>query len=72
MTEEEAKTKWCPMVRFGDTGSVSNRRMNGGSGGAGEYSRCIASDCMMWKWKWYGMTDKDGHKPTDGHCGLAK
>lgn len=31
MTEEEAKTKLCPMVRFDDC--------------------CIASCCMMWRWK---------------------
>ena len=79
MTEEEAKTKWCPHVRamatFGDQF-------------AGTYNRsihddlpnpaCIASDCMMWRWI---MSPRDaaeinsrgdaGAVPS-GHCGLAK
>ena len=71
MTEEEAKTKWCPMVRFGDTGSVSNRRMNGGSGGAGEYSRCMASSCMMWVPE---RRNIDGTMTivNGGYCGFSK
>ena len=52
MTEEEARTKWCPHVRFPDAGNRS------------EYynSKCIASDCMMWK------IANSGSK--EGHCGL--
>ena len=39
MTEDEAKTKWCPHARFnGDNMSES-----------GDLAKCIASDCMMWE-----------------------
>lgn len=36
MTEEQARTKWCPYA------SVANLNLARGS-------RCIASDCMMWR-----------------------
>lgn len=66
-TEEEAKTKLCPMFRSEDT--------------------CIASDCMMWKWK---LVEKERVKiaqeqahgcmyirelvnsKTNGYCGLSR
>jgi hypothetical protein len=62
ITEQEAKTKWCPMVR-----SAPN-----------EAAHCVASNCMMWRWANYGtipaQTDvlgycglagqRDGGNPT--------
>lgn len=44
MTEEQAKTKWCPMFRAGYMldGGLPTNRLGG---------KCIASDCMLWKWK---------------------
>ena len=61
-TEEQAKQKWCPMVRLGDyvesssSGVSYNRTIEGNN-----YCNCIASKCMMWKY--------DGDK---GSCGLIK
>jgi len=59
LTEEEAKTKWCPMVRFitshnfqGSVRTLINNRDGGNE------SVCIASECMWWKW--------DGER---GYCG---
>lgn len=50
MTEEEAKQKWCPMVRAsisqGD-GNASNRDCHRPNE-APEYAQCIGSKCMMW------------------------
>ena len=59
MTEEEAKTKWCPQMNS-------------------SYTKCIASDCMMWKWDGEITRCVDDsyasyrESETEGHCGLAK
>lgn len=69
MTEENAKTKWCPHARFnGDNIAES-----------GDLAKCIASDCMMWEP--YNYWVKDGRcctKETEGAeavgggvCGLV-
>jgi len=43
MTEEEAKTKWCPMVRPGRNRNFIDEK------DAFNDSLCIGSDCMMWR-----------------------
>ena len=79
MTEEEAKTKWCPMDRHVD---IDMLPMDAPANRYGQpvvasppECRCIASACMMWRWT--RVTSKD---PTanaladmvdDGYCGLA-
>jgi hypothetical protein len=68
MTEEEAKTKWCPMVRFqigtNDATWQGNAYTNRGEVlSPPESVMCIASDCMMWRW-W------DSNKYS-GRCGLT-
>jgi hypothetical protein len=81
MTEDEAKTKWCPMVRTGLTaGMAVNHHV---SGDVDEQTRCKASECMMWRWEQHyirnsitftetnGTVTSDWPKPTDGYCGLA-
>lgn len=74
MTEEEAKTKWCPMVRF----TYLSNRSDDPSDGMG--ALCIGSACMMWR---AGVSHKahsdGGHisyealppEEREGHCGLA-
>lgn len=75
MTEEQAKTKWCPMVR---TPVFENGQNQGLSANDPNYTYstclCIASDCMMWR------ITKEGHSittgaykdvPSEGYCGLA-
>lgn len=71
LTEDEARTKWCPMARYmqsavqEDNGrfivvAVNREEQQIFHGrGLGEPSnhnptgaRCIASDCMMWRWHW--------------------
>ena len=66
MTENEARTKWCPMVRvimthrdeIWQNRSMTNRVEFIDKGFVNVC--CIASDCMMWR--------IDG---TDGYCGLG-
>jgi hypothetical protein len=64
MTETEAKTKWCPMVRTGLTAGMSvNRHVadaRGAMDGVHDETRCIGSECMMWR-EYRG----------NGWCGLA-
>lgn len=55
VTEEEAKTKWCPWTRVPiETETlewvVGNRANQTGPGGLYKGSKCIASQCMAWRW----------------------
>jgi hypothetical protein len=76
MTEDEAKTKWCPMVRAATliTGVDYHETAVGGAGCNRAHPNmmfegavCIASDCMMWRWIDRGSVSK----PIDGYCGLG-
>jgi len=71
MTEDEVKTKWCPMVRFtrDSNGTLwDNRADNNGR------PTCIASECMWWVWDEYeDVGDKMVPSlPIGGHCGAIK
>ena len=61
MTEEEAKKKWCPMVRF-HVVPESSQTVYSNRDGDNLSSRCIASDCMMWQCYVGGK---------EGWCGLG-
>ena len=75
LTEQEARTKWCPMARVARFGiekselgntveaivGSCNRDALGKSPNPIGSCRCIASDCMMWRWD----------IASEGHCGLA-
>ncbi len=70
MTEEEAKKKWCPMVRHGD--SARNRTYN--EGAMLQAFACIASDCMMWRCYQRGAMVNGKYDETysvRGYCGLG-
>jgi len=75
MTEDEAKTKWCPMVRvhyLNPIDILKNAR-------AEAESRCIGSACMAWRWKlapnaskkFLSMHGYTSDAPENGYCGLA-
>jgi hypothetical protein len=79
MTEDEAKTKWCPMVRTGlVAGMAVNHHIgtvNGPhAGDVHDETRCIGSGCMMWRFVAVSSqtivrgADKIRNK---GYCGLA-
>lgn len=76
LTEDEAKKKWCPMVRTsglicGEHGGVT---VNDPSGNYD--TTCKGSDCMMWRWAIpppHITQDDEGKNITDktGYCGLG-
>jgi hypothetical protein len=48
MTEQEAKTKWCPFVRAPHLGTAGiNRQVDEQPT---PQARCIGSACMGWRW----------------------
>lgn len=55
MTEEEARSKWCPFanvyVPYSGTGAAGNRALNKGTGiqGSEKDALCIGSACMAWR-----------------------
>ena len=84
ITEEEAKTKWCPHTRVNHGTSVFNRASQWVKAQLSKYQsaddnkffqeqeeacRCIGSGCMMWVWI---TPDSPGwsDEPRKGTCGL--
>lgn len=58
MTEDEAKTKWCPFARVSaNHGDSASNRSVGLDDGLGQEphlfqaSRCVGSACMAWRWE---------------------
>ena len=70
MTEEEAKTKACPLLFMGNLAMMmaqdtEKERVN---------SSCVGSTCMMWRWREDGKMEElpnDKGWSTGGYCGLA-
>jgi hypothetical protein len=60
VTENEARTKWCPHARDADLGG--NRDS---SGEQPQVATCIGSQCMAWRWL---QTTKHSGR---GYCGLS-
>ena len=74
MTEEEAKTKWCPFSRSGIVGDgVANRPQNFTNGAVDDDRSCIGSACMAWRWGAHDLKIKGGRlvSTDDSYCGLA-
>ena len=69
MTEEEAKAKWCPMVRHGGDNSTFNRGglnvLNDHKHNQGMLCNCIASGCMWWGWE-HCETERRGRCEVNG------
>lgn len=85
MTEDEAKTKWCPFGRALWTGSgpgelASFNRWDSSDTASPPPTPCLGSACMAWRKKprtWFSHGD-DWREDTlsdkyveDGYCGLA-
>ena len=61
MLNEDAKKKWCPMVRFilnSDSAVITNRETNA----SGTF--CIADECALWV--------KSEVEVNHGWCGLTQ
>jgi hypothetical protein len=56
-TEEEAKKKWCPMVRLPELEIAEPEIVEASN-------RCEGAGCMMWRWD-------DTRGRWLGYCGLA-
>jgi hypothetical protein len=75
LPEEQAKTKWCPLVRYVHDGEdvTSNRDVNF-TPLHGEPTNCLGSDCMAWRWTQPMFDGPDSYisEPgPKGYCGLA-
>jgi hypothetical protein len=73
VTEDDAKKKWCPMVRCESDDMVSNSfdMADNPRGRNPDYSLCIASDCMMWREDLTMKEAQNGFHALEGHCGLG-
>lgn len=76
MTEEEAKTKWCPFARvpgisLGGHGIAINRSTEDDPKQKSLTPKCIGSDCMAWREDLTRDEASQGFAAQSGHCGLA-
>ena len=80
MTEDEARTKWCPFVRIAVSSKDAPARNRHPNGTFLECT-CIASECMAWRVKHIvsdvlhdgeGKTTTYASGEAGGYCGLAK
>ena len=67
VSEEQAKSLWCPFSRVGLGGAqiTANRHMSDDAAMSG--SHCLGPGCMAWAW-WNDPPDKTKRM---GFCGLA-
>lgn len=69
-TKEEARGKWCPMVRLSTyaSGSPCEAAVNRCDDGSyKESDSCLGSNCMTWRWAENEFDDG----MQRGYCGLA-
>ena len=67
MTEDEAKTKWCPASRAANKNNDADVSIGGMNRWRGEEhlpkgTRCIGSACMWWRWDDVPNPDYDPHQ----------
>lgn len=74
MTEDEARTRWCPFARVLATvdsaPAAVNRFLAPESEGPEIFTACIASECMAFRWS---VDDPEAYDKgqAPGYCGLA-
>lgn len=69
MTEEEAKTKWCPFVRIDNDSGVTFNKWLAPDFPDAPHVCCIGKKCMAWR----GIHDVlvNNEWVATGFCGLA-
>jgi hypothetical protein len=68
MTEDEAKTKWCPTASVPGITGGKNRDAYGYPE---PKAHCVGSVCMAWRWEPIrGFSDEE-MAPFEGFCGLT-
>ncbi len=71
ISENVARTKWCPFVRV-DESNRHNNTMTDGFENAERVYRCIASDCMGWRqFHLSHLKGGEGGVTAHGYCGYA-
>jgi len=68
MTEEEARTKWCPHSRIASEYGGFNRSVHEEMPQQ-SYGTCVGSSCMAWREG--AVYYSDGTQQKNGYCGLA-
>ena len=68
LTEAEARQLVCPINNVAVAARVPSGM--GGLGGFTYPNNCIASRCMMWRWRRRYADDAPDSKTT-GYCGMA-
>ena len=81
MTEDEAKTKWCPhaVASHTDPRAKSEWDEDGNSTGTKRFRHnCLGSACMAWRWWSRSYPNEpstpavlEARKNDEGYCGLA-
>lgn len=83
MTEDEAKTKWCPFAWRVMTpeARILGQLERDVQDAPEPMTRCVASECMAWRWLLNTQKIDDPvtksvgiitvSSPVDGYCGLA-
>ena len=66
MTEEEAKTKWCPLLGIASAAFHANREARSDAP-----KKCIGSGCMMWREN-QSMQDVVLGNPAGGRKSIIK
>lgn len=71
ISESEARTKWCPLVRIDANNRLHNTKTDGFQNSELMY-HCIAADCMGWRsFHLSHLKGTDSAQQTHGYCGFA-
>lgn len=73
LSEEEARTRWCPFVRVEGSNRVLNMKTDGFTN-APQPFHCIASECMAWREVHVGhlKAGTGAALANHGYCGLCE